>query len=94
MSKKRNVPEQQRSAVRTCEDVTILLSEYIDGNLAPAVARRLDGHLANCPSCDMFLKTLRATRDAIRGLRRDQIPQECHTRLKDFLERELKSGRI
>ena len=92
MKRKRGARERPSRRVQTCKDVIDLLTEYMEGGLAPAVGRRLETHLGNCSACEGFLQALRATRAAIRSLHRDDIPEDCHTKLRAFLDRELKSG--
>jgi anti-sigma factor RsiW len=94
VKRKRGAAKRPSGKGQTCRDVIGLLTEYMEGGLAPAVARRLETHLGNCSACEGFLETLRATRAAVRGLHPDDIPEDCHTRLRAFLDRELKSGRI
>jgi anti-sigma factor RsiW len=90
----RRPTEDRPGAVRTCKDVIALLTEYMEGSLAPTLARRLEDHLANCPACEGFLENLKATRAAVRNLRCDEIPEDCHRRLRAFLDRKLRSGRV
>ena len=90
MKRKRGAAERPSGRTRTCKDVIDLLTEYMEGALAPAATRRLETHLGHCPACEGFLETLRATR----GLHASAIPEDCQARLRAFLDRELKSGRI
>ncbi len=72
--------------MRTCRDVLGLLTEYVEEGLTKAETHRLEGHLKGCGACQAFLESLKATRDAVRGLRIDAIPDDCHRRLHRFLE--------
>ena len=94
MKRKRGAAERPSGGARTCKDVIDLLTDYMEGALAPAATRRLETHLGHCPACEGFLETLRATRTAVRGLHASAIPEDCQARLRAFLDRELKSGRI
>lgn len=44
-----------------CRQAVQLMSEYLDGVLAPADHARLEEHLAACPHCSEHLAQLRAT---------------------------------
>ena len=55
---------------------------------------RLEEHLTSCSACKGFLQSLRTTRSAVRTLHRDDIPEDCHARLRAFLDRELKTGLV
>ena len=94
VKRKRGAAERPSVRARTCKDVIDLLTEYMEGALAPAVTRRLETHLGHCSACEGFLETLRATRTAALGLHASAIPEDCQARLRAFLDRELKSGRI
>jgi anti-sigma factor (TIGR02949 family) len=78
--------------VETCRDVIGLLTEYIDGALAPKLVVRLEEHLKDCSACEEFLQSLRAIRDAVRSFRCDEVPENCRARLRAFLVREPRSG--
>jgi len=69
-----------------CDDVISLLSDYMDGDLPPAKARFLEAELSICEPCTLFLATLRRTRDAARSLRCEDLPPECHSRLRALLD--------
>lgn len=92
MKTKRGSPEPLPDAVHTCKDVIALLSEYMEGALDPSLARALENHLDNCSACEGFLETLKKTRAAVRGLHCDDIPEDCHARLRSFLDLKLKGG--
>ncbi len=42
-----------------CGNVFALLSEYLDRDLAPATCEELEQHLAGCPECIEFVRSLK-----------------------------------
>jgi hypothetical protein len=54
----------------THQGVRDQLSEYLDGGLGEAARRRIDGHLAGCPPCAVYLETLRLTVSGVHQLQR------------------------
>jgi anti-sigma factor RsiW len=77
----------------SCKDVIDLLTEYMEGGLAPDRVRALEAELARCVPCREFLDTLKRSTAALAGLRCDALPEDCHRSLRQFLDRELRSGR-
>lgn len=65
----------------TCRELVELLSAYLDGDLPPAEAARVDEHVADCDGCDMVLDEFRDTirltgmlsEDAITPAQRDTL---------------------
>lgn len=45
-----------------CRDITAFLDEYLEARLAPEAVRVFEEHIAECPDCDAFLASYRATR--------------------------------
>lgn len=51
--------------------------DYVDGELDPAGRRRIERHASLCPGCREALRSLRRTLSALRGLRRDEAPDDA-----------------
>jgi anti-sigma factor RsiW len=51
-----------------CEHVHGLMSDYLDGELAPGEQERVEQHVAFCPRCRRVLANLRRTLTAVRSL--------------------------
>jgi anti-sigma factor RsiW len=45
----------------TCREFIDFLMQYSDGELPASERSRFDDHLAECPSCEAYLKTYEAT---------------------------------
>jgi len=58
-----------------CEQARDILSEYIDGELAPELRRDLEQHVAECARCRAALDTLRRTAEAVRDLPKVPAPR-------------------
>ncbi len=56
-----------------CHEVVELITDHLDGALAPAVAERFDRHLLDCPSCDEHLAQIRWTIALIGQLREEDV---------------------
>jgi anti-sigma factor RsiW len=52
-----------------------VLSEYLDGELAPAERRALEAHLLDCHDCRLDLATLSQTIDALHALPAEPTPR-------------------
>lgn len=76
----------------TCKDLVDLLSEYVDGELDRATARRLERHLRGCVECTAFLNTFRNTRAMTREAAQAAMPQELRARLRRFLRDRFTQG--
>ena len=57
-----------------CTDCSEKLSDHLDGSLAPADARTVTAHLAQCPACRRELDSLRALRTAAAALKKEIAP--------------------
>ena len=55
----------RRRRALVCREAVALMSDYLDGRLAPRDLERLEGHLAACPHCSEYLGQLRVTIDAL-----------------------------
>ncbi len=58
-------------ALGCCDEVDDLLSEYLDGELGPHAAARVEVHLATCGGCARLAAELAQTISALHRLRRD-----------------------
>ena len=56
-----------------CRDFTELVTDYLDGALAPELTARIDRHLADCPGCQSYLAQIRATQRMLGHLPEDAV---------------------
>ena len=73
-----------------CREVLDLLSDYVDGELAPETREALDRHLGACPPCEQFLRTFRTTREVCRESLAEEMPEELRSRLRAFLRENIR----
>jgi anti-sigma factor RsiW len=59
-----------------CVHVVELVTDYLEGALPAAEARRLERHLGTCPGCSEYLEQLRAVSGSLRGLTEESFPAE------------------
>lgn len=59
-----------------CVEVVELVTDYLEGALPEAEARRLERHLHTCPGCTEYLQQLRTVAGSLRGLTEDSFPAE------------------
>jgi anti-sigma factor RsiW len=45
----------------SCQELTELVTDYLEGALAPAEKSRFEEHLAECGNCEIYLEQIRAT---------------------------------
>ena len=60
----------------TCHEVVALVSDYLEGELAPDVERRVEEHLSLCDGCARYLDQMRETIRLTGMLTEAQIPDE------------------
>jgi len=70
-----------------CVEVVELVTDYLEGALPEAEARRLERHLDTCPGCTEYLEQLRAIAGSLRGLTDESFPAE----LRDGLIADFRS---
>ena len=68
----------------TCRDFTDFLSDYIDGDLAPAACAHFEAHLRECPDCQTYLRNFRETIRIGKA-----VCKEEHDALDDHVPEEL-----
>jgi hypothetical protein len=62
------------------------LSEFLDGDLAPAESQAVSEHLASCPGCSEHLRSLRSTLEGLAELPPLSPPEPIAARVFDRLE--------
>jgi len=69
-----------------CEQVKVLLSAYLDGELSGRLTRLVEKHLDECPECNLELAKLEKTVELLAGLPADTASPGFHQRVKERLE--------
>lgn len=65
-----------------CEELLGSLSAYIDGDLAPALCRELEKHLAGCDNCQVVLNTTKRTIELVHSpVEKSGLPEDVRERL-------------
>jgi anti-sigma factor RsiW len=54
-----------------CQELVELVTDYLEGRLAPADRERFDAHIAGCDACTAYLEQMRLTLAAL-----GRIPEE------------------
>lgn len=72
----------------TCRDVVELVTDYLEGQIADVERRAMDEHLGECPGCAEYIRQMRLTIAALRGLASDEVmfPQTRDALLAAFGE--------
>jgi len=65
-----------------CKDYLARFSDYIDGELSPAICAQIEEHLKDCTNCTVVLNTLQRTVELYQHLPEDDsLPEGVRTRL-------------
>jgi anti-sigma factor RsiW len=75
--------------MQECREVIDFLTEYLEGGLSAAEARRLEAHLAGCDACAGFLESLKTASKAAGTPRAASVPDDCRKALRSFLKKKL-----
>jgi anti-sigma factor RsiW len=59
-----------------CIEEVEIITDYLEGALPEAEARRLELHLETCPGCTEYLDQMRTIAGSLEGLTEDSIPAE------------------
>ena len=57
-----------------CNELVELVTDYLEGRMAPEDVRRFDAHLAECEGCAAYLDQIRATVAVTGRLSSDELP--------------------
>lgn len=64
-----------------CAELEILLSDYLDDTLSPAVRSEIDAHLGGCPDCAELLRDMRTAVAFLARVEAPEPPAELITRI-------------
>ena len=64
-----------------CIELVELVTEYLDGTLAPEERVRVDAHLAKCAGCTAYVEQMRQVAAAAGRLTPEAVPEEAVDRL-------------
>lgn len=70
-----------------CEEVLAALSDYVDGEVDPAICRDLREHLEGCTPCEIVIDNIRRTITLYRSGRPVVLPPDLHQQLCAILYR-------
>lgn len=65
----------------TCQEITELIDDFIDGRLSYWEAAKFQMHVGMCKNCREYLSQLKATRQALGSLPEPEIPAEVEGEL-------------
>lgn len=64
-----------------CQHVVDLVTDYLEGMLDAATTRRIEGHLAECEGCEIYLDQMRETLRVLGSIPPEQVGPEARSRL-------------
>ena len=65
----------------TCQELVELVTDYLEGTLAPGESARFERHLGVCPGCVTYVEQMRETVRLTGALREDDLSAAARTTL-------------
>ena len=65
----------------TCQELVELVTEYLEGTLAPSERQRFEAHLGRCDGCTTYLEQMRHLIAALGRLTEESIPEQVKQNL-------------
>jgi anti-sigma factor RsiW len=65
----------------TCQELVELVTEYLEGTLAPGDSERFEAHLADCEGCENYVLQMRKTVELVGALREDHLEPDTRDAL-------------
>ena len=72
-----------------CKGVIRELSNYIDGELEPAIKEELERHLSHCEDCTMILDQTKKSIEILCDSQPIPLPADLHHRLRAALQQKI-----
>ena len=82
-------PTQDPATKLTCQQMTDLLEDYVTETMEAAMRSVFETHIRDCPDCQAFLDTYKTTIRTTRALRHDDVPEDMHHRVRQFLQAKI-----
>jgi anti-sigma factor RsiW len=74
----------------SCQEVVEVITDYLEGKLAPEEVAIFEAHLAICDGCQWYLDQIRITIDAVGRIDDEEVPAELrNTVLAAFRDRRV-----
>jgi anti-sigma factor RsiW len=64
-----------------CQELVEVITDYLEGAMAPEDVERFDGHISECPGCDAYLEQMRTTIVTLGHIPPESIDAEAEERL-------------
>ena len=65
----------------SCQELTEVITEYLEGTLPAGERARFEHHLGLCPGCQTYLEQMRLTVRAAGRLSEESIPEDIREQL-------------
>jgi anti-sigma factor RsiW len=65
----------------SCQELTELVTDYLEGALPPVERARFEEHLAECGNCEIYLEQIRATIELTGSLTPEALSPEAEEAL-------------
>lgn len=72
-----------------CDDAISLMSDFVDGELAPTLSAQLEAHLATCSSCSQARSDFDTLKILAREIPDKPVPRDVRNRLRAALNQRL-----
>ena len=72
-----------------CDDVIQELSNFLDGDLTPALVEELESHLDECHECKLVVNQTKKTIELFCDSELVELPKEVRNRLHTALQKRL-----
>jgi anti-sigma factor RsiW len=75
----------------TCEELLKALNDYVDGDVAPAICREFEEHLAGCNPCQIVVDNIRKTIALYKAGEPYELPEPFRAQLGQALRERWKA---
>ena len=73
--------ERRRPAPIECQELVEYVTDYLDDAVSAELRARIDHHLASCDGCTEFLRQMRQTAAAARGIEVEKLGDDVRASL-------------